>query len=420
MDAPHRMTLDEPEPLLRWLSSTPPPSSISLDNAEVAEIWGLVALAALARARQWDPKTGAVRGHQPIQVDVGTEHHVSRFAHAVGFRDATIGTSPITEGVPGRTVKITRIRRFEQIEPTAGKIGKLLVSDDSLLDVRRTLSYVVIELLRNVVQHSRDPLGGVVAAQRNDRGRSRDRPVIQVAVADSGIGVPEHLKLQHPSLTEPEEALDKALWPHFSGTFEEGLTGTQENAGMGLFFIAEMAKLLAGELLIASRGATLLLKGDPSFNERHELRFLKPQGTGYPGTLVAFELPYNEALDYDSLIERIRERAQARTPQRAVHKWIRYDIPRVKTQRFIVRIAAEDTGAAVRFSRENLLPRIMERRAIELDFSDIDICTQSFLHSLLYEPLRIAWALRVPIYVAHIKPGVRSNLELLQNYALGG
>jgi hypothetical protein len=279
---------------------------------------------------------------------------------------------------------------------------------------------VIVELLRNVVQHSEDPLGGIVAAQRNDRGRNRERPVIQVAVADAGIGIPEHLRRQHPSLVEPEAALDKALWPHFSGTFEEGLTGTQQNAGMGLFFIAEMAKLLAGELLIASKGATLLLKGDPEFMDRHELSFLRPKGVGYPGTLVAFELPYRKDLVYESLIETIRQRAKERTPMRAVHRWVRYDIPRVKTQKFVVNIAAEDTSEAVRFANESLMPRIIERKPVELDFQGIPICTQSFLHALLYEPLRMAWALRVPIYVTNVQPGVRSNLELLQNYALGG
>lgn len=418
MEAPKRLSLDDPGPLLRWLGTQP--DSISLDSVEVAEIWGLVALAALARLRRWNPQTGLLEGRTPLRVDISSAHHASRFAHAIGFKDVTEGKFPVTEGEAGRTVKLTRITDFKEIEPAATKISKLLIPDDDSPDIRRTIYYVIVELLRNVVQHSEDRLGGIVAAQRNDRGRNRERPVIQVAVADGGIGIPEHLRRQHPSLTEPQEALDKALWPHFSGTFEEGLTGTLENAGMGLFFIAEMAKLLAGELLIASRGATLLLKGDPEFQERHDLSFLKPKGTGYPGTLVAFELPYQEDLEYEHLIETIRERAKARTPMRAIHRWIRYDLARVKTQRFVVQIAVEDTSEAIKFSKDKLVPRILEKQAIELDFQGIPICTQSFLHALLYEPLRLAWALRVPIYVTNVQPAVRSNLELLQNYALGG
>src|SRR5262249_11935816 len=143
------------------------------------------------------------------------------------------------------------------VEHEARRISHLVVPDDLQEDTRRAVYYVLVELLRNVLQHSRDKLGGIVAAQLNDGGRHTDRPTIQVAVADTGIGVFDSLRPMHPKLADQKEALEKALWPHFSGTFEEGLTGTSNNAGMGLFFISEMAKLLRGRLLIASRGAAL-------------------------------------------------------------------------------------------------------------------------------------------------------------------
>ena len=55
-----------------------------------------------------------------------------------------------------------------------------------------------------------------------------------------------------------------------------------------------------------------------------------------------------------------------------------------------------------------------------LDFRGMRFCTQSYLHALLFEALRLAWAKRVPIYVANVEPAVRSGLELLEDYALGG
>ena len=125
------------------------------------------------------------------------------------------------------------------------------------------------ELLRNVVQHSRDPLGGVVGAQLSFGGRNTGKPAVQVVVADAGIGIPASLQSRHTSLSDPQEALEKALWPHFSSTFDEGETGNSQNAGMGLFFIAEMTKLVGGRLVIASRGATLILEGDENFENPH-------------------------------------------------------------------------------------------------------------------------------------------------------
>lgn len=181
------------------------------------------------------------------------------------------------------------IGSFEVIEPFANQIATALVSDAAFEDTRLTLRYVVVELLRNVVQHSQASGGGLVTADLwNEKS---GRPMLQLAVADDGIGIPASLHTLHPNLSDPEAALEKSLWPHISGTFEEGLTGSQQNAGMGLFFIAEMTKLTGGTLLIATRGATLLLSGWIDEEGNHSLRFIEPRGVGFPGTLVVFELP---------------------------------------------------------------------------------------------------------------------------------
>jgi hypothetical protein len=55
-----------------------------------------------------------------------------------------------------------------------------------------------------------------------------------------------------------------------------------------------------------------------------------------------------------------------------------------------------------------------------LDFTGLELCTQSWLHPLMYEPVRLAWALRVPIHVIGAQPAVREGLRFLETYALGG
>ncbi len=319
--------------------------------------------------------------------------------------------------VPNR-FKPELVYSFEKIEPFANDISKALIPHMELEDTRLTLRYVIVELLRNVVQHSHFPPGGVVNADLwDEQGK---RPMLQLAVADGGIGIPDSLRTLHPNLSGPEAALEKSLWPHISGTFEEGLTGTQQNAGMGLFFIAEMAKLTGGSLLIATRGATLLLSGWVDEEGNHDLRFIEPRGVGYPGTLVVFELPVGGVVDYPALIETIKERAKQRTPQRAIHRWIRFDAAPPEATVFEIQRQAENTPAAIQLAQNEITPRILRRESIVLDFSGLRILTQSYLHSLLFEPLRLAWALRTPIYVRNVEPAVRSNLELLENYALAG
>lgn len=244
--------------------------------------------------------------------------------------------------------------------------------------------------------------------------------MVQVAVADAGIGIPTSLQSRHTSLTDPGAALEKSLWPHISSTFDEGETGSAQNAGMGLFFISEMTKLVGGRLVIATRGATLILQGDENFEDPHGIqRVLK--GVGYPGTLVTFEMPADAVQDYDSMIDTIRERAMERTPRRAIHKWLTFGAPPAGTIKFVVRSSrVEDAREAQRFSEDQLLPRLVKRQPVALDFVGIPTCTQSYVHALLYEALRLAWARKTPIYILNAQPAVKSTLELLENYALGG
>jgi anti-sigma regulatory factor (Ser/Thr protein kinase) len=362
-----------------------------------------------------DPRVMAVAQRAIKLVD---ELMLEKDPKAVARLPITRVLFPDGSRIDANRFRTKRVKSFEQIEPVASDTSKVLVPETELEDTRLTIRYVIVELLRNAVQHSHDPLGGFVAADLWNA--ESGRPMLQLAVADAGIGIPASLRTLHPDLSDPEAALDKALWPHISGTFEEGLTGTQQNAGMGLFFIAEMAKLTGGTLLIATRGATLLLSGWTDDEGGHTLRFIEPRGVGFPGTLVAFELPVGGVVDYPELIETIKERAKQRTPQRAIHRWIRFDPAPPESTVFEIQKQAENTPAAIQLAQSEITPRILRREPIVLDFSGLRILTQSYLHSLLFEPLRLAWALRTPIYVRNVEPAVRSNLELLENYALAG
>jgi hypothetical protein len=57
---------------------------------------------------------------------------------------------------------------------------------------------------------------------------------------------------------------------------------------------------------------------------------------------------------------------------------------------------------------------------VTLDFRTMRVCTQSFLHALLHETVRLAWARKVPMFVINASPAVRAQLELVEGYSLGG
>lgn len=399
-----RLTLDDPRVLFELVQTQ---TFIHLDSFDVGEVWALAGLAALARR---DTST-------PLEVETGN-NNVGRFARALGFEDVVDGRVSSAPAEPGRTVKLSRFAGWDGYEALARRVSNLIVPDHEFVETKNAIKYVLVELFRNVIQHSRDPLGGIVAAQVMNPGQAGRR--VQVVVADNGLGIPAALKGEHPDLHGPEDALDKALWPHFSGTFPLGETGSsQGNAGMGLFVISEMAKLTGGRLLLASRGAALLLTGSPDDVDDNRIQSVG-SGFGYPGTLVAFEVALDTVHDFDSMVEVIKDRAKERTPRRAVNKWLRFDQAPTGMRTLLVSVAVEHTPQALQYARETLRPRVLAGEPLVLDFRRIDFCTQSFLHALLYEPIRLAWATKNPIYIANAAPGVRSGLELLENYALGG
>ncbi|MCC6647993.1 MAG: sensor histidine kinase [Polyangiaceae bacterium] len=395
---------DHPEAFLRWASadwdSLPP---LDLGALTYTDVWALVGLASLRLPE---------RGRRP-PVAALDQRGVGRFAHALGLEGVMGGAAP-TLLEAQRTVRLTRVSSREAIEPVAERIASLLLTGARTQDAQLTARYVLIELLRNAIQHSGDPLGAVVAAQRMDERQHRARPMIQVAVADAGVGIPRSLKRQHPHLVDYRQALERALLPHISGTFREGLTGSFENAGLGLYVISEMARKTGGRMLLATPGAALVLRAGAEGP-----RFLQPPGVGFPGTLAAFELPIDAERTYTELISSILRTAELRTPKRQTHRWLVYRPEQAATVVHL-REAREDTLAAARVAETSLRPAILERRAVVLDFDGLDLCTQSWLHALLYEAVRLAWALQTPVHVVNAEPAVVEGLRFLEAYALGG
>jgi hypothetical protein len=404
---PSRLTLSEHEGVLAWLESGAY-LALDLDAVQNVHIWSLVALASLAARSS--------RQAERIEVRMGNEA-TSRFAHAVGF-DPRIGVTPRRViGEQKRTVPLRRVKRFEEIEKVANELSHLLVQSPDAEETRQTIYYILVEFLRNAVQHSGDPLGAVVGAQLMDKTKEyKKRPMIQVAVADAGIGVLASLSTMHPEIVDPHQALAMAQQPWVSSQFAQGLLGAKENAGLGLYFTTEMAKRTAGRFLIASRGGSIFLQGDQNFEQHHHIQDENP---GFSGTVVVFELPLGEIEDHAGLIEVIHQSARARIPTNLGIRWFRFiDSPQDNAFRINVRVGAEDTVHAQRLVDEQFLPRIARQQPIQIDFLGLRVCTQSYLHALLFTTLRAAFDAQVPIFVSNASPAIRSSLDFLESYAL--
>jgi len=280
---------------------------------------------------------------------------------------------------------------------------------------RLTVFYILVEILRNAVQHSHDPAGTIVSAQLMDKTPEyEERPVIQVAVGDAGMGIMESLRTTHPEIEDPHQALVMAQQPWVSSRFFPGERGNMTNAGLGLFFISEMAKRTAGRFFLATRGGSILLKGDLDGNQHS----IVSEDTGFQGTLAVFELPIGEIEDYDGLISVLQELAKERIPSLTRTRWFRYEPAPQGSFGIVVRHGAEDTAHAENLVRVSILPHVAKGVAIEFDFYGLKVCTQSYLHSLLFSALRAACRGGVPIYISNANPAVRSSIDFLESYAL--
>lgn len=403
-----RLLLDDPRPVLGWLHDVSELGWVSLDDVDAAQVFALAAIAALARHD----------GSERLILTPASASGAARFAHALGIQDVLEPGADQDSHQRDRTVRLTRVTGEGANERTAKRIIELLFPARPKPHAADLLYHVLIELLRNVVQHSEDPAGGIVAAQRMDSGPYLDSPAVQIVVVDNGVGVFEALRRKHPSIASPEEAIVRALDPHVSGTFAEGGSGTVHNAGLGLFLVAEIAKRTHGRLLLASRGASYFLDRYRSAGTQPKITNLA--GLDYPGTLVAFEAPLDQVDSYEVVIEGIHEEAMKRTPQRVTHQWLRFEDPPQGVPRVLVDVAAEDTTAAYRFASDSLEPRLLRREPVALDFRNIRVCTQSFLHALLHESVRLAWAKKVPVYILNASSALRTQLEFVESYSLGG
>ncbi|MCE2392103.1 MAG: hypothetical protein J4G09_11565 [Proteobacteria bacterium] len=168
------ISLDNPAVFLEWLMK-PTSKVLSLAGIRVFEAWAIVASAVPAR----------IESESTLRVIDYDQSQAGGFVRAIGLPDLIQNIPPDTPGEPGRTAKLRRLTAFGEIERAAEEISRLLVLEENQKDTRLALKYVIVELLRNAIQHSGDALGGVVAAQRMDH-RGENQRFLQVAVADGG------------------------------------------------------------------------------------------------------------------------------------------------------------------------------------------------------------------------------------------
>jgi len=166
------------------------------------------------------------------------------------------------------------------------------------------IRYIIGELVRNVIEHSRSE-GAFVCCQYYKKTNR-----IALGVVDSGVGIRRTIGVSH-KVENDLEAIKLALTPGITGMTNR-IGGTDFNAGAGLFFIKSIATvnrdffiIYSGtgmyKLLKRSEGKRTNLHSDP-FRDNHSRHDNLPE---WKGTAVGIDITLDKTKEFNDILDLI-------------------------------------------------------------------------------------------------------------------
>jgi anti-sigma regulatory factor (Ser/Thr protein kinase) len=211
---------------------------------------------------------------------------------------------PLTKHAPeGRFIPVTQIRDQAGLNEFIVDMVPLLHADP---EVAGPIKFVVTELVRNVLEHSRSRVGAMVCAQYY---RKTER--LAVGVADMGIGIRRSISQSHKPSSDLD-AIHLSLRPGVTGATTR-LGGNEENAGAGLFLTKSIASasqnlfvLYSGSAmfkLLKTDGEQSVLLADPGADRATREESLP----SWPGTAVGIDMSVSTHAQFSELLAEIRQ-----------------------------------------------------------------------------------------------------------------
>lgn len=316
---------------------------------------------------------------------------------------------------PDRTVKLTKISNSSEIPGFATSVMEILQIEDE--ELAGAVRYSFIELLRNVVQHSASVGGGVAMAQYFPR-----TGLVEVCVADVGVGIKSTINEAYPEIDTNLKAIKLATLPHVSGTFKPGgYTRMNDNAGLGLFFIKQIASMSGGSFFLASHDALVDIWGERDGQQRKLYRHAR--AGGWPGTFAYLQLRKDTIAEFDALLTTCRRLAAEaqRYPAELALDFIE-EIPDLggdMNELVIVNVKTfeEDVERAAKIREEEILPSMKAGTMVILDFADVKFATQSFVHALMYRVIRDGQRIGSTLSIANCTRSTREAVMSVAAYA---
>jgi anti-sigma regulatory factor (Ser/Thr protein kinase) len=310
-----------------------------------------------------------------------------------------------------RMLPITNILSSKDVAPAAKEVVRVLNVEDS--EMRDAMKYSIIELLRNVVQHSRSQTGGVISAVYYP-----EKGMVEVTVADHGCGIKTALRGRYPEITTDQKAVKFALQPHVSGTFESGAySSMMNNAGLGLFFIKEIVSRGGGGLFLASGDQMANIWGEIDGTARK--KYIQSRESGWRGTFAILQLRCGMIEEFDSLLGICRDIAAEVRKDPTVQKldFIENDPEIQEAVNVRVLDFEEDVDRASEVREKIIIPALQENGLVILHFDGIRAATQSFAHALMYRVIRDGRGVEKSLVISGADAATREAIRTVAAYA---
>ena len=301
----------------------------------------------------------------------------ARLPHLLGEESEDVGDSGADRIFPLR-----QIHKSKEIQPCVNELMRLLAMEDD--EIADAIRYSLVELLRNVVQHAYSDVGAVVMGNYYPKAGQVD-----IIVADCGRGIRAALQERYREIKNDYKAIKFALQPHVSGTFSHGAYESMaSNAGLGLFFIREIAARSGGGFFLGSGSMLAAIRG--SEDGTPQRRYYVSKTDGWPGTVAVLQLRRGHIGEFESLLQRCRDiAAEVRRDPTELKLDFIDEVPELE-ELLVVRIKSfeEDVEVADQVREEEIIPALQAGRLVVLEFAGVRAATQSFVHALLYRVFR--------------------------------
>lgn len=275
------------------------------------------------------------------------------------------------------------------------------------------LSYIISEMLFNSTEHGKrsETIDGslITIPSIFQFGYYPQFKRLSFFFSDLGIGIKRHLEQSYAPLRNHEAAILYALEPEVTGTSraQHQPYASVNNAGMGLTISSLMMKRLKGDMYIGSGEG--LVHVSPEDVTSRALR------STWPGTFVLVNLDLNaaEGITLDQLMAEVEAKASAE-----VQSFEKKEQEATFTVGIFIVFGqyAEDKEFAIRYRDAYLMPAVLSKKKIILDFAEVKTAPHSFLNALIATPaktLGIAAYQRIKIINAasHIRQIIDTVLE---------